>query len=64
MLCSVGKMLLVCDLKGKVEQAWPLNQQIYKQPEGITFTPNGDMYISNEAADNDKGSILKLVYKR
>ncbi len=63
-LCSVGKMLLVCDLKGKVEQAWPLNQQIYKQPEGITFTPNGDMYISNEAADNDKGNILKLVYKR
>jgi uncharacterized protein YjiK len=63
-LCSVGKMLLVCDLKGKVEQAWPLNPQIYKQPEGIAFTPNGDMYISNEAADNDKGNILKLVYKK
>jgi uncharacterized protein YjiK len=63
-LCSVGKMLLVCDLKGKIEQAWPLDPQVYKQPEGIAFTPNGDMYISNESAGNEKGNILKLVYKK
>ena len=61
-LCSVGKMLLVCNLQGKVEQAYPLNPEIYRQPEGIAFTPNGDMYISNEAAEGDKGNILKLAY--
>lgn len=62
-LCSVGKMLLVCDLHGKIEQARPLNPLIYKQPEGIAFTPNGDMYISNEQTD-EKGNILKIAYKK
>ncbi|MEO5999188.1 MAG: SdiA-regulated domain-containing protein [Chitinophagaceae bacterium] len=61
-LCSVGKSLVVCDLNGKREQVMPLNPMIYKQPEGIAFTPNGDMYISNEATD-DKGNILKIAYK-
>lgn len=56
-------MLLKCDLQGKVEQAWPLNPEIYKQPEGIAFSTKGDMYISNEAVGDDKGNILKLGYK-
>jgi DNA-binding beta-propeller fold protein YncE len=63
-LCSVGSTLLVCDLLGKTEFAWPLDPGIYKQPEGLAFAPNGDMYISNEAAKkHGKGNIMKLVYK-
>jgi DNA-binding beta-propeller fold protein YncE len=63
-LCSVGSTLLVCDLRGKTEFAWPLDPGIYKQPEGLAFAPNGDMYLSNEAAKkNGKGNIMKLVYK-
>lgn len=63
LLCSVGKVLLICDLNGKIEQALALNPEIYNQPEGITFSPNGDMYISNEAGDNDQGNILQVKYE-
>ena len=60
-LCSTGRLLLVCSLSGVVESAWPLELSLYNQPEGITFAPNGDMYISNEAGES-KATILKLAY--
>jgi hypothetical protein len=63
-LCSIGSTLLVCDLRGKAEFAWPLDAGMYKQPEGLAFAPNGDMYISNEAVKkHEKGNIMKIVYK-
>ena len=63
LLCAVGKVLLVCDLNGKIEKSLALDPYIYNQPEGITFSPNGDMYIANEAGDNDQGNILKVKYE-
>lgn len=60
-LCSVGKMLLVCDLQGKVEKGYHLDPNVFQQPEGIAFTPNGDMFISNEA-NHGKANILKFEY--
>ncbi len=59
---SIGKLLVVTDLKGKVEEAYPLDPALYRQPEGITFAPNGDMFISNEGGDG-KATLLKFVYK-
>lgn len=62
-LSSVGKLLLVCALQGKVEKVFSLDPGLYKQPEGIAFAPNGDMFISNEGTDG-KGNILKLAYEK
>jgi hypothetical protein len=64
-LCSVGRLLLVCSLQGVVENGWPLDPAIYIQPEGLTFAPNGDMYISNEGRGTKatKATILKLPYQ-
>jgi hypothetical protein len=61
-LCSTGRLLFVCSLQGKVEKAWPLDTSLYMQPEGLTFAPNGDMYISNEGVEG-KATILKLTYQ-
>lgn len=61
-LCSLGKMLLVCDLQGKVEKGYHLNPEIFQQPEGIAFTPNGDLFISNES-NHSKANILKFPYR-
>jgi hypothetical protein len=55
-------MLVVCDLQGRIEKSYPLSPEFFEQPEGIAFTPNGDMFISNEANQN-KANILKLVYR-
>jgi SdiA-regulated len=61
-LSSAGKLLAVTDLKGKVEHAYRLNPALFPQPEGITFAPNGDMYISNEAK-RGKPSLLKFAFR-
>ena len=60
-VASVGKAMIQCTLDGKVEKAWRLNPDQFPQPEGITFAPNGDMFISNEGVDG-KGTILKFPY--
>ena len=57
-VCSQdGKGILICDLNGNVEQVVKLSDAMFPQPEGITFAPNGDMYISNEGL-YQAGSII------
>jgi uncharacterized protein YjiK len=59
----VGKLLLVLSPDGVIKKAIPLNQTLYRQPEGITFSPNGTMYISNEAAYRE-ASIMRFIYNQ
>jgi SdiA-regulated len=60
---SIGKLLVITDKKGKVEQAMPISATLFPQPEGITFAANGDMFISNEAGIEDQATLLKFRYK-
>lgn len=60
-IASIGKAMLVCSMEGKVEHVYKLNPTQFPQPEGITFAPNGDMYISNEGLQG-KATILKFPY--
>lgn len=63
-VCSQdGKGILVCDMNGNIEQAIFLDESLYPQPEGITFAPNGDMYISNEGL-YQPASIIRYPYKK
>lgn len=58
---SIGKLLVVTDKHGKVEETYKLEPALFKQPEGITFAPNGDMFISNEGGDG-RATLLKFGY--
>ena len=61
LIATAGKLLLVLNPKGdKVIHIEPLDSDVFKQPEGICFTANGDLYISNEGRGG-KGNILKFV---
>ena len=62
-ISAVNKLLVIADAKGKIEDVYPLNTKIFKQPEGITFTPQGDLIISNEAAEFGVANILFFKYK-
>lgn len=62
-VASVGKLLVVADKNGKPEQAIRLDPVLYNQPEGMTFAPNGDLYISNEGGEG-VATILKFQYKK
>jgi uncharacterized protein YjiK len=62
-VASVGKLLVIADKKGKVEEVYQLDPLMYNQPEGMTFAPNGDLYISNEGGEGI-ATILKFIYKK
>lgn len=56
---SVGKMMVVLNREGKIDDLIPLHPEIFWQPEGICFSPEGDLYISSEGRGR-KGYILKF----
>lgn len=60
-ISHIGKLLLVLDRKGKIRSVNQLNAKIFRQPEGICFSPEGDLFISNEG-DGGRGNILKFKY--
>ena len=62
-ISSVNKLLLVLDEQWKVTAYYPLDPSLFKQPEGITFNHNGDMYISNEGGEGD-ANILLFKYRK
>jgi len=62
-LASAGSLLVITDLKGKVLEAFNLNPDLYPQPEGIAFSPDGTMYISNEGKYG-KPNLLVFPYNR
>lgn len=60
-ISSSGKWLLITDLTFKPKEIYKLDSKLFKQPEGITFDTEGNMYISNEAQDGEP-NILKFAY--
>jgi uncharacterized protein YjiK len=60
---SIQKILLVLNSKGEFKTFYKLNPGIYKQPEGIAFTPNGDLIISNEFAEDGFANLLLIKNK-
>jgi uncharacterized protein YjiK len=61
-MSSSGQLLVISDLRGRVQEAYRLKPNFFPQAEGIAFASNGDMYVSNEAKLG-KPSLLKITYK-
>jgi uncharacterized protein YjiK len=51
--------LLLLDKAGKIKNLLPLNSKTFSQPEGIAFSPDGDLFISNEGK-KEAGNILQV----
>lgn len=62
-VASVGKVMVIASKGGIVEQVIPLDPLLFNQPEGLTFSPNGDLYISNEGGEGI-ATILKFSFKK
>ena len=63
-LCSVNKIIFTQTADGKIKDVIKLNPKIFKQPEGMAFTPDGDLIISNEVATDGYATLLLLKYKK
>ncbi len=62
-LSSVNKTLLVLSGNGYYKCAERLDPKIYKQPEGLTFSNNGELLISDEGKDK-KANLIFLSRER
>lgn len=57
---SAGKYLLIINRKGEIVKFIKLDEKIFRQPEGICFSPDGkSLFISNEGRGK-KGNILQF----
>lgn len=63
LLGSVGKLLLILNPSGDLLGVVELDPILFKQPEGLCFSPDGTLYISNEGRGG-KANILEFSYKR
>lgn len=61
LLSSADHLLFIFDELNKPVDIIPLNQEIFYQPEGISFYENGDMLISNEGKTG-KPTLLFFKY--
>jgi len=57
-ISAINKLIVVTDNDGKFKNVYRIDGAVFKQPEGITFTPAGGMIISNEAAGVGVADIL------
>lgn len=55
--------LLVMDTTGAIKKLYQLNSNEFAQPEGITFKPDGNMFISNEGAKKPGNILLVEIVK-
>jgi uncharacterized protein YjiK len=64
MISSVNKIVAVADKNGKVEKVYKINPKLFKQPEGLSFTPEGHLLISNESAGIGASNIFIFKYNQ
>ena len=62
-LSSINHFIAIFSKKGEFKELYKLDPAIYKQAEGITFTPQGDMIMSNEQAETGFAELLVLKNK-
>jgi hypothetical protein len=61
-LSSNDRMLMIMK-DGLLNAVYPLDKTMFRQPEGITFMPNGNLLISNEA-QGSTANILIFAYQQ
>jgi hypothetical protein len=62
LISAADYMLFIFDNKGTLEHIENLDHEIFNQPEGISFQPNGELLITNEG-NNRKATLLRFEYK-
>ncbi|MDJ1484473.1 SdiA-regulated domain-containing protein [Cytophagaceae bacterium YF14B1] len=61
LLAATGNLLVVLNRDGSIYEAIPLSPKVFRQPEGLCFSPEGDMFIASEG-DGEVGYIVRFEY--
>ena len=63
-LASLNHLLIIADARtGAFKRSFDLDKKLFKQPEGLCFSPRGDLYISNERGGKGSATLLMYPYK-
>jgi len=63
-IASVNKALVILNKDYSFKDAYHIDPGLFKQPEGLIFTPKGDLIISNESANTGPADILFFKYHK
>jgi len=63
-IASVNSALVILNKDHTVKGSYRIDPALFKQPEGMTFTPKGDLIISNEASERGAADILFFKYAK
>jgi hypothetical protein len=61
-ISSINKVVVVASREGVPEKVHRIDHKLFKQPEGMAFTPEGHLIISNESADIGAANIFIFKY--
>lgn len=62
-LAYEGQLVLILNRKGEIIGSYPVPGEVLAQPEGICFSPDGDMYISSEGRGS-RGYVLHFRMRK
>ena len=62
-LSSLNGLILILNPSGILSKIIQFSGAEYKQPEGIAFSPDGKLYISNEGGKSGIGNIIELTHE-
>jgi hypothetical protein len=54
----------VADKNGIPQKVYRINPALYKQPEGLTFSLDGHLIVSNESANTGVADIMIYKYNK
>ena len=63
-LAATNRLLVVTDRAGVVKNVYPLDPEVFRQPEALAFSPLGDMIIANEAGEGEAANLLIFKYQK
>lgn len=59
---SVNKLLVITNAQWAVQGVYALDPGRFRQPEGIAFDKDGNLFISNEGDELSNGNVLRFAY--
>lgn len=62
-VAAINKNLVVLDSNWQIREQHLLDPSLFRQPEGLTFDREGNLYISNEGDDLSVATVLKFGYQ-
>ncbi len=63
-LSSINKVLVVSDRRGGVKHVYPLDPDLFVQPEGICFSSTGGLFIASEARNMKSAMIYYYQFTK